>query len=69
MRILGNLKKFNLLELTNGEISPLSTVSISSGHVSQIRFLLDAELDDAEAPKSSGGTSGCYIVIDSDGIC
>ena len=64
----GEPKKFNLLELTNGEVSPLSTVSIESGHVSQIRFLLDAELDDAEAPKSSGGTPGCYIVIDSDGI-
>ncbi|MGD1820476.1 MAG: DUF4382 domain-containing protein [Pleomorphochaeta sp.] len=64
----GEPKKFNLLELTNGEVAPLSTISIDSGHVSQIRFLLDAELDGAEAPKSSGGTSGCYIVIDSDGI-
>lgn len=63
----GEPKKFNLLELTNGEVAPLSTISIDSGHVSQIRFLLDAELDGAEAPKSSGGTSGCYIVIDPDG--
>ncbi len=64
----GEPKKFNLLELTNGEVAPLSTVSIESGHVSQIRFLLDAELDETEAPKSRGGTPGCYIVIDSDGV-
>lgn len=58
-------KLFNLLELTNGEVAPLSDLIINAGTVSQIRFLLDVEAEDVTSKKSN---PGCYIIIDSDGI-
>ena len=58
-------KLFNLLELTNGEVAPLSDLIIDSGTVSQIRFLLDVEAEDVTSKKIN---PGCYIIIDSDGI-
>jgi len=57
-------KLFNLLELTNGEVAPLSDLIIESGTVSQIRFLLDVE----EEVTSKKSNPGCYIIIDSDGV-
>ncbi len=57
-------QEFNLLELTNGEVAPLSNLTIEAGEVSQIRFLLDS--DNGLSKKES--LSGCYIAIDNDGI-
>ena len=57
-------QKFNLLELTNGEVAPLSNLAIEAGEVTQIRFLLDSDnglSNKAEIPS-------CYIAIDNDGI-
>lgn len=58
-------QKFNLLELTNGNVAPLADTEISSGEVSQIRFILSAG---EQGSGSSSGTPGCYIAIDPDGV-
>jgi len=55
---------YNLLDLTNGTVEPLSNVVIDSGKVSQIRFLLDSAQD---GKKTASISSNCYIIIDSDG--
>jgi hypothetical protein len=56
-------QKFNLLELTGGEIAPLSNLTLSSGEVTQIRFMLDVTKD-GDAPSA---VPGSYIAIDPDG--
>lgn len=55
---------FNLLELTGGNVAPLVDTEIAAGTVTQIRFMLSA----TEQGEQTSGTSGCYIVIDPDGI-
>ncbi|MGD1821260.1 MAG: DUF4382 domain-containing protein [Pleomorphochaeta sp.] len=56
---------FNLLDLTNGKVSLLSNIILEEGTVSQIRFNLDAEIEDNS--KDTNEDSNCYIIIDSDG--
>ncbi len=53
---------FNLLELNNGEVAPLSETTISAGTVSQIRFILNAP------PRGTQTESECFVAIDPDGI-
>lgn len=45
--------KFNLLELTDGTTSVLSTMELPGGKITQIRFGIDDSVD--------GSTYGCYI--------
>lgn len=56
-------QKFNLLELTGGTVAPLANTRITSGEVSQIRFMLTAK----EQGAISSADPGCYIAIDPDG--
>ncbi|MDZ7797186.1 MAG: DUF4382 domain-containing protein [Candidatus Marinimicrobia bacterium] len=52
---------FNLLELNNGNVEPLANTSLSSGTVTQIRFILEA------STRGTHTSSGCYVAIDPDG--
>jgi hypothetical protein len=51
---------FNLLELTGGEIAPLSDMEIEAGEVTQIRFMT------AAAVEGDDSTMQSYIAIDND---
>jgi hypothetical protein len=53
---------FNLLELTGGEIAPLSDMEIEAGEVTQIRFMT------AAAVEGDDSTMQSYIAIDNDGV-
>jgi hypothetical protein len=56
-------QKFNLLDLTGGVIAPLSNLTLSSGEVTQIRFMFDVTQDGDDTSTDPGS----YIAIDPDG--
>lgn len=50
-------RTFNMLDLTDGNVSPLGDMNLSAGHYTQLRFTLDA-------PEENGtpqGNPGCYL--------
>lgn len=52
---------FNILELTDGESALLGSFVLAPVHYTQLRFFIDAEIEDSVMKKSSPISSGCYI--------
>jgi len=53
-------KMFNLLALTEGNIAELGDANLSAGHYTQLRFNLDAPVDNGGTPANPG----CFIAYD-----
>jgi hypothetical protein len=52
---------FNLLELNNGNVTPLANTILPSGTITQIRFVLGTGI------RGMNASSGCYLALDPDG--
>ncbi len=52
---------YNLLELTAGETSPLATFTLHGGKITQIRFILDAPVENGASENP-----GCYVQFTDD---
>jgi hypothetical protein len=51
---------FNLLDYTDGNVADLGDMNLSAGHYTQLRFILDAPVDNGIAAVNPG----CYIKYD-----
>lgn len=58
----GEPRRYNLFDLTEGNVAALGDFTLPAGHTTQIRFMLDAP----EEGNTPAETPGCYITYDDD---